>query len=79
MTFPLERREARALPAAVVDAALARELDAAGVPADRRNHDRRRAMVRACRDESGEARVFDLSPVELRVEREAISLRGAAP
>ena len=74
VTFPLERWEARALPAAVVDAALARELDAAGVPADRRNRDRRRAMVRACRDAGGAVRVFELGPLTLTVGREAVEL-----
>ena len=74
--FPLARWEARALPAAVVDAALARELDAAGVPAGRRSRARRRAMVRACRDGGGAVRVFELGPVQLRVQREEVLLVG---
>ncbi|BAM03515.1 tRNA(Ile)-lysidine synthase [Phycisphaera mikurensis NBRC 102666] len=74
VVFPLSRGDARALPAAVLHAALRRELDAAGVPADRRNRDRRRAMVRACRDGSGAVRVFELAPLQLRVERDRVRL-----
>ena len=77
VAFPLARAGARALPAAVLDAALQREFDAAGVAADRRNRDRRRAMVRACRDGGGAQRRFGLGPVTLRVGPEAVTLERA--
>lgn len=75
--FPLERSRARGVPAAVLDAALGRELEAAAVPADRRNREARVAMVRACRDSSGRSRCFDLGPRSLCVDAVWIRLKPA--